>query len=125
MGRAWRSAGRSGGRWPGLENCGWPRRRGVDNARSSSYLLSRGEQPAQRRGGAMTKQQVLSLKSMEGTQVNVALLNGERIDDCQLVSSGRRRLGSLWLFSNGEDVFVPLSEVLDVWEAYRPQAQAA
>jgi hypothetical protein len=73
----------------------------------------------------MTKQRVRSLKSMEGRQVSVALLNGDRIDDCQLVSSGRCRLGSLWLFSNGEDVFVPLSEVVDVWEAYRPQAQAA
>ena len=73
----------------------------------------------------MTKERVLSLKSMEGRQVSVALVNGDRIDDCQLISSGRRRLGSLWLFSNGEDVFVPLSEVLDVWEAYWPQARAA
>jgi hypothetical protein len=73
----------------------------------------------------MTKHRVLSLKSMEGRQVSVALRNGERIDDCQLVSGGRRRLGSLWLFSNGEDVFVPLSDVVNVWEAHWPQAQAA
>jgi hypothetical protein len=73
----------------------------------------------------MTKQRVLSLKSMEGRQVSVALRDGGRIDDCQLVSSGRCRLGSLWLFSNGEDVFVPLSDVIDVWEAHWPQALAA
>jgi hypothetical protein len=73
----------------------------------------------------MTKHRVLSLKSMEGRQVGVSLRNGERIDDCQLVSGGRRRLGSLWLFSNGEDVFVPLSDVVDVWEARWPQSQAA
>ena len=73
----------------------------------------------------MTKQRACSLKSLEGRQVSVALTNGGRIDDCQLVSSGRRRLGSLWLFTNGEDVFVPLSEVVDVWEAYQPLARAA
>jgi hypothetical protein len=73
----------------------------------------------------MTKQRVMSLKSMEGRHVSVALSNGDRIDDCQLVSSGRSRLGNLWLFSNGEDVFVPLGDVLDVWEAHWPQACAA
>jgi hypothetical protein len=73
----------------------------------------------------MTKYRALSLKSMEGRQVGVSLRNGERIDDSQLVSGGRRRLGSLWLFSNGEDVFVPLSDVVDVWEARWTQSHAA
>ena len=47
---------------------------------------------------------------------SVALRNGRRIDDCQLVSAPRVRTGTLWLFSNGDDVFVSLAEVIDVWE---------
>ena len=73
----------------------------------------------------MTKQRLLSLKSMERQQVSVALRGGDRLDDFQLVSGGRARLENLWLFGHGEDVFVPLSDVLDVWEAYSPQAKAA
>jgi hypothetical protein len=52
----------------------------------------------------------------EGRQVCVALRNGSRIDDCQLVSAGRQSTGTLWLFSNGMDVFVSIGQVLDVWE---------
>jgi hypothetical protein len=47
----------------------------------------------------------------------VALRNGSRIDDCQLVSAGRATTTTLWLFSNGSDVFVSLGDVVDVWEA--------
>ena len=57
------------------------------------------------------------LKLLEGQQVSVALRNGVRIDDCQLVSAGRATTTTLWLFSNGADVFVPLGDVVDVWEA--------
>jgi len=52
----------------------------------------------------------------EGRQVSVALRNGSRIDDCQLISAGRVETGTLWLFSNGMDVFVSIAQVLDVWE---------
>jgi hypothetical protein len=54
---------------------------------------------------------------LEGRQVCVAFRNGSRIDDCQLVSAGRISTDTLWLFSNGADLFVPIDEVLDVWEA--------
>lgn len=57
------------------------------------------------------------LKLLEGQQVSVALRNGSRIDDCQLVSAGRAATTTLWLFSNGTDVFVSLGDVVDVWEA--------
>jgi len=57
------------------------------------------------------------LQVLEGQQVSVALRNGSRIDDCQLVSAGRAATTTLWLFSNGADVFVPLGDVVDVWEA--------
>ena len=56
-------------------------------------------------------------QAFEGRRVCVALRNGSRIDDCQLVSAGRVRTGTLWLFSNGLDVFVSIGQVLDVWEA--------
>ena len=62
-----------------------------------------------------------TLTMLEGRQVSVALQDGTRIDDSSLVSSGRRRVRTLWLFANGEDVFVPLDEVVDVWET-RPAA---
>jgi hypothetical protein len=57
------------------------------------------------------------LQLLEGQQVSVALRNGSRIDDCQLVSAGRAATTTLWLFSNGSDVFVSLGDVVDVWEA--------
>ena len=58
-----------------------------------------------------------TFQPFEGRQVCVALRNGSRIDDCQLVSAGRAPAGTLWLFSNGMDVFVSIGQVLDVWEA--------
>jgi hypothetical protein len=63
---------------------------------------------------AMTSRTV---QVLEGRQVCLALRNGCRIDDCQLVSAGRVSTGTLWLFSNGSDLFVSIDEVLDVWEA--------
>jgi hypothetical protein len=57
------------------------------------------------------------LQLLEGQQVSVALRNGSRIDDCQLVSAGRATTTTLWLFSNGADMFVSLGDVIDVWEA--------
>ena len=56
------------------------------------------------------------LQQWEGRQVSVALADGSRIDDCQLVSAGRSA-GTLWLFTNGVDLFVALDDVTAVWEA--------
>jgi hypothetical protein len=57
------------------------------------------------------------LRELEGRQINVALANGGRIDDCQLVSAGRSVAGTLWLFTNGSDLFVDIGEVIAVWES--------
>ena len=57
------------------------------------------------------------LASLEGRRVNVALRDGRRIDDCDLISIGRARPASIWLFSNGADTFVALDDVADIWEA--------
>jgi hypothetical protein len=48
--------------------------------------------------------------------VNVALADGSRLDDCELVSAGRRGVESLWLYANGADTFVALEDVSDVSE---------
>jgi hypothetical protein len=57
-----------------------------------------------------------TLRILEGRQISLALRDGSRIDDCQLVSAGRTATETLWLFTNGDDVFVPLHDVVDVWE---------
>lgn len=64
----------------------------------------------------MTSDDRVHLKDLEGHRVNVALADGSRIDDCELVAVGRGRPGHLWVHANGGDAFVPLSQVSDVWE---------
>jgi hypothetical protein len=57
------------------------------------------------------------LRALEGQRVCVALVGGIRIDDCSLVSAGRGRTGTVWVFVNGNDVFIPLDDLVAVWEA--------
>lgn len=57
------------------------------------------------------------LRELEGREVCLALANGSRIDDCSLVSAGRGRAETLWIFINGHDVFIPIADVVDVWQA--------
>jgi hypothetical protein len=46
----------------------------------------------------------------------VALDDGSRIDDCQLVSYGRHNVATVWLVADGSDVFIPVDRVVDIWE---------
>ena len=62
----------------------------------------------------METNRIRQLRSLEGRRVSVALRDGSRIDDCQLVAAGRG-CTSLWLYA-GTDVFVPLRQVIDLWE---------
>lgn len=64
----------------------------------------------------MSRMRMSELRSLEGRQVSVALADGSRIDDCQLVSAGRPGVHTLWVFCNGADTFVPPRDVLEVWE---------
>jgi hypothetical protein len=65
----------------------------------------------------MTVERVITLVGhLEGRRVSVALCDGSRLDDCELVSAGHGA-GTLWLFVNGSDVFVPVTDVTDAWEA--------
>lgn len=66
---------------------------------------------------AMSRARVAQLiRYLEGRRVSVALADGSRIDDCELVSVGHHGVQSLWLYVNGADTFVPLVDVTDVWE---------
>jgi hypothetical protein len=65
----------------------------------------------------VTTERVAALtRGLEGHRVSIALADGSRIDDCSLVSAGRREDGRLWVYCNGADTFVPLNEVTDLWE---------
>ena len=54
------------------------------------------------------------LQKFEGHTVHISLLDGSRLDDVALVSA---RCGTIWVFANGEDRFLPVDQVIDVWEA--------
>jgi hypothetical protein len=58
----------------------------------------------------------LGLRSLEGRQVSIALADGSRLDAVTLVSAGRGRTPTVWLFDGGIDVFVPRTSVIDAWE---------
>jgi hypothetical protein len=59
---------------------------------------------------------IRELRALEGCRVSLALRNGSRIDDGHLVSASHNPTGSVWLFINGHDTFVPINDVIDVWE---------
>ena len=65
----------------------------------------------------MTDDRIAQFRMLEGRQVSVALTDGSRMDDCQLVSAGRHGPGTVWLFANGVDCFVSHAAVADLWEA--------
>ena len=62
----------------------------------------------------MTRNRLSDLVRLEGQQVGIALIDGSRIDDCQLVFAGRDRV---WVFSNGRDKWLNATTVCDFWES--------
>ena len=56
------------------------------------------------------------LRQLEGRQVSLALVDGSRIDDAALVSTGRGGTTNLWIYTNQEDAFIPMSQIIEVWE---------
>ena len=64
-------------------------------------------------------------RTFEGHQVSLSLVNGARIDDCQMVSAALGPTENIWVFSNGVDRFVAQSEVVDCWEVPPPRGRAA
>ena len=69
----------------------------------------------------MTAQQNRDLRTLEGRMVHVALADGSRMDDVALVSA---RGTHLWVFSGGEDTFVGVDRVVDVWEVHPARSAA-
>ncbi len=67
----------------------------------------------------MTADRRRELRRLEGLGVNLALADGSRLDDVSLVSAHGLRL---WIFDSGEDVFVPVSNVIDFWPSERVAA---
>ena len=61
-----------------------------------------------------------TVRQLEGYRVSVALSNGDRLDDCDLVAGPRGSTNRLWLFTGGLDLFVPLTDVVAVWETGCP-----
>ena len=64
----------------------------------------------------MSVNRIHELKVLEGRRVGLAVSGGDRIDDCHLISAGRGRTRTLWVFANGADTFVPFDQVIDLWE---------
>jgi len=62
----------------------------------------------------MTGQKLQHLIGLEGHHVGLTLTDGSQISDCQLVFAGRE---TMWVFTDGEDAFVPVDVVVDVWES--------
>lgn len=64
----------------------------------------------------MSTEKRRELRRLEGCNVNLALSDGSRMDDVQLVSA---RGLTIWIFDHGEDVFVPFARVIDFWSSVR------
>jgi hypothetical protein len=80
---------------------------------------------AHRGGGAMDSLRG-RLAALVGRGVSVALVDGTRLDDCWLVSQPRARsVGTAWIVHGGDDLFVPVEAIADVWEASGARCQAA
>ena len=64
----------------------------------------------------MTRRQIGDLRELEGHRIGLALADGSRIDDCELVAVGRPHKGRVWVHTNGADAFLSLAQVADFWE---------
>jgi hypothetical protein len=64
----------------------------------------------------MNTRQRTRLRGLQGRVVHLALADGSRIDDAVLMSAGSR---TVWVFLNGEDTFITLHDLIDVWETGR------
>ena len=72
---------------------------------------------ARRRNRGMGVNRIRQLRALEGRRVGIAVRGGVQIDECELISAGRGRARTLWVFAAGDDAFVPIDDVIDIWEA--------
>jgi hypothetical protein len=59
------------------------------------------------------------LRELEGQRVSLALGDGSRIDDCQLVAAPRGQSDRVWVCAGGQDLFVSVRDIADVWPTRR------
>jgi hypothetical protein len=64
----------------------------------------------------MADQIHVTLRHLEGRRVGLILDDGSRIVDAQLISAGRPGLSSVWILIDGNDSFIPVLTVSEVWE---------
>ena len=74
----------------------------------------------------MADRQMRNLRLIEGQRVSIALRDRQAHRRFRTSSAvGRNRLDNLWLFVNGEDVFVARSDVIDLWQRSNDRPWAA
>ncbi len=59
----------------------------------------------------------IDVQRLEGRRVNVALTDGSILGPVPLVLARRN---TLWVVNDGEDTFLPLDRVVNVWDAPVP-----
>jgi hypothetical protein len=50
----------------------------------------------------------------EGLQVTIALVDGSVLRDCVLISVGRGRVRTLWIITEGADMFIRDTDVAEI-----------
>ena len=60
------------------------------------------------------------LRTLQGRRVALALADGDRLDDCDLISVPRDENAPLWLYAGGTDRFVARGMIVDAWEVAVP-----
>lgn len=73
----------------------------------------------------LVRDRIEQLRAFEGRRVSLALVGDSRIEDCEVVSAAYGPAGKVWVFSNGVDRFVSLSDVIDWWQGPPPGGRAA
>ena len=69
----------------------------------------------------MHRQRLHEIRRLEGRAVNVHLTDGSVLDRVPLVLARR---GSVWVVSEGEDLFLPLDRVVHVSDAPPPHLRS-
>jgi hypothetical protein len=55
-----------------------------------------------------------ALHRYQGRRVSIALVDGTVFSECVLVSAGRGRVPTLWIFTGDADVFIRRADVADI-----------
>jgi hypothetical protein len=60
---------------------------------------------------ASSTQLLAELKALEGDRIDVTLRDGSRLEDCQLVSTGRLWNKSIWVLQEDVDLFIRIGDI--------------